>query len=99
LFNGVGNKFVKKNKKYYWKWRNDIRQNIDLPMLKKLVPSGTVLKNVRAEIYDGNTTFCRQIGSYPLIVGVKERLELGKFYDLKIIGHMLRSVTGVVEKD
>ena len=88
-----------RNKKYYWKWRNEIRQNIDLPMLKRLVPSGNVLKDVRAEIYDGNTTFCRQIGTYPLIVGVKERLGLGKFYNLKITGHMLRSVTGVVEKD
>jgi len=99
LFNSVGNKFIKKNKKFYWKWRNEIRQKIDFPMLKRLVPVDSVLKDVRAEIFDGNTTFCRQIGTYPLIVGVKERLELGKFYDLKVIGHMLRSVTGVVEKD
>ncbi len=99
LYKDVGNKFIKKNKKYYWKWRNEIRQNIDFPMLKRLVPSGTLLKDVRAEIYDGNTTFCRQIGTYPLIVGVKERLKLGRFYDLKITRHMLRSVTGVVEKE
>ena len=99
LYEECGNKFLKKNKKYYWKWRNDIRQNIDLPMLKRLVPSGTILRNVRAEIYDGNTTFCRQIGTYPLIVGVKERLELGKLYDLRITEHMLRSVTAVVKRD
>ncbi len=99
LFDSVGNKFIRKNKKYYWKWRNDIRQHIDVPMLKRLVPIGILLKDVRAEIYDGNTTFCRQIGTYPLIVGVKERLELGKFYDLRVIGHMLRSVVGVVSKD
>jgi len=99
LYGSVGNKFLRKNKKYYWKWRNSIRQNIDLPLLKRLVPVGAVLRNVRAEIYDGNTTFCRQIGTYPLIVGVKKRLELSKFYDLKIIGHMLRSVVAVVEKE
>jgi radical SAM superfamily enzyme with C-terminal helix-hairpin-helix motif len=87
-----GNKFLKKNGKYYWKWRNEIRQKVDNVMLKRLVPVGSVLKEVRAEIYDGNTTFCRQIGTYPLVMGVKGRLELGKFYDLKIIGHMLRSV-------
>jgi len=46
------------------------------------------------EIYDGKTTFCRQFGSYPLIVGVKQRLELKKFYNLEISGHMLRSLTG-----
>jgi len=97
LFKDVGNKFVKKNKKYYWKWRNDVRQKIDFEMLERLVPSGSVLRDVRAEIYDGNTTFCRQIGTYPLIAGVKERLELGKFYNLKVIGHMLRSVVAEVK--
>jgi len=96
LYKTVGNKFIKKNKKYYWKWRNEIRQKIDFPLLKRLVPNGTVLKNVRMEIYDGNTTFGRQLGTYPLIVGVKERLELNKFYDVKVVDHMLRSVTGMV---
>lgn len=96
LYNTVKNKFMKKNKKYYWKWRNEIRQNIDFPMLQKLVPIGTVLKHVRAEVYDGNTTFARQIGTYPLIIGIKQRLELKKFYDVKIISHMLRSAVGEI---
>ena len=96
LYNMVGNKFLKKNKKYYWKWRNDIRQNIDWLMLQRIAPKGTVLKDCYAEIYDGNTTFCRQFGTYPLIVGVKGRLELKKFYNLEITKHMLRSLTGKV---
>ena len=96
LFKECGNKFLKKNKKMYWKWRNDIRQNIDWSMLQRIAPKDTVLKSCYAEIYDGNTTFCRQFGTYPLIVGVKGRLELKKFYDLKILGHMLRSLTGKV---
>ena len=101
LFEKGGDKFLKKNKKYYWKWRNDIRQNIDWPMLQRIVPKDIVLRNCYAEIYDGNTTFCRQFGTYPLIVGVKGRLELKKFYDLEITGHMLRSLTGkvVVKKE
>lgn len=96
LYNTVGNKFLKKNKKYYWKWRNEIRQLIDHPMLKRLVPEGTILKDVRMEIYDGKNTFGRQLGTYPLVVGIKQRLELNKFYNIKITGHMLRSVTGEV---
>ena len=96
LFNTAGNKFVKKNKKYYWKWRNSIRQEIDLEMLKRLVPIGSLLYKVRAEIYDGNTTFLRQVGTYPLAVGVKERLELGKFYNVRVVGHMLRSIVAEV---
>jgi radical SAM superfamily enzyme with C-terminal helix-hairpin-helix motif len=91
-----GNKWLRKNKRLYWKWRNDIRQQIDWPMLKRICPSGTVLKDCYSEIYDGNTTFCRQFGTYPLIVGVKGRFELKKFYDIEINGHMLRSLTGKI---
>lgn len=96
LYNSVGNKYLKKNKKYYWKWRNDIRQNIDFPMLKRLVPVGNVLKDVRMEVHDGNHTFGRQMGSYPLIVGINKKVELGRSLDVKVIGHMLRSVVGEI---
>ncbi|MBW2975863.1 radical SAM protein [Candidatus Woesearchaeota archaeon] len=99
IFKECKNKFLKKNKKLYWKWRNDIRQNIDWPMLKRIAPTGIVLKSCYAEVYDGNTTFCRQFGAYPLIIGVKKRLELKKFYDLEITGHMLRSLTGKVRAE
>ena len=96
LYEQAGDKFLKKNRKYYWKWRNDIRQNIDWPMLQRITPKGDVLKDCYSEVYDGNTTFCRQFGTYPLIVGVKGRLELKKFFDLEITKHMLRSLSGVV---
>ena len=65
-------------------------------MLKKIVPVGRILKNVYMEMWWGSKSFGRQIGSYPLIVGVNERLALGKFVDLRVVGHMLRSV--VAEK-
>ena len=98
LYNEGKDKFLKKNKKLYWKWRNDIRQNIDWPMLQRVIPNGTILTNCYAEIHDGKTTFCRQFGTYPIIVGVKGRLELKKFYDIEVTGQMLRSVTGKVVK-
>jgi len=96
LFSEGKDKFLRKNKKLYWKWRNEIRQKIDWPMLQRVIPNGTVLTNCYAEIYDGKTTFCRQFGTYPIIVGVKGRLELKKFYDIEVTGQMLRSVTGNV---
>jgi len=99
LFDEGKDKFLRKNKKYYWKWRKEIRQKIDCPMLQRIVPKGTVLRSCYAEIYDGNTTFCRQFGTYPLIVGVKGRLELKKFFDLEITGHMLRSLVGKVSRE
>ncbi|MFP4402772.1 MAG: radical SAM protein [Nanoarchaeota archaeon] len=89
-------KTLKKNWKYYWKWRDKIRKEIDHEFLKLLVPKNQIIRDVYAEIYDGNNTFCRQIATYPLIIGVKKRLELNKFYNIKITSHMLRSITGEV---
>ena len=89
-----GDKFLKKNKKYYWKWRNDIRQKIDNKMLEHILPIGTVLTDVYTEIHDGNTTFCRQMGTYPLVIGIKGKLELNKKIKVKVTGYMLRSIVG-----
>ena len=99
LHKEAGIKYLRKNKKYYWSWRNQIRQEIDYEMLKKLVPIGRILKNVRTEIYDGKTTFARQFGTYPLVIGIKGRLELGKEYSVKVTKHMLGSITAEVIKD
>ena len=88
-----GDKFLRKNKKYYWKWRNDIRQKIDNPMLKLLVPTDTIINDVYTEIYDGKTTFARQIGTYPLTIGIKGRIPLKEKISVKVTKHMLRSIT------
>ncbi len=91
-----GNKFLKKNKRYYWKWRDEIRQKIDNPMLKRLLPKGTVLTGVFTEMYDGKTTFCRQMGTYPLVIGVKGRLPLNERIKVRVVDYMLRSIVGEV---
>ncbi|MFA6461935.1 MAG: radical SAM protein [Candidatus Woesearchaeota archaeon] len=91
-----GDKFLKKNEKYYWKWRNEIRQKIDWPMLQKILPKDTILTDVWTEMYDGNTTFCRQYGTYPLIIGIKGRLPLKQRIKVKVKSHMLRSIVGEV---
>ncbi|MDK2849564.1 MAG: hypothetical protein PWP03_54 [Candidatus Woesearchaeota archaeon] len=94
----AGNKYLRKNRRYYFSWRKKIREKFDNIMLQRILPKGTILKDCLAEIHDGNHTFLRQFGSYPLVVGVNERLELGKKYDIKVTSYMLRSVTGEVIK-
>src|SRR3989344_2792498 len=89
-----GQKYLLKNKKFYWKWRDEIRQKIDNPMLKMILPLGTVLNDVFTEMYDGKTTFCRQMGTYPLAIGVKGRLPLGEKISVRVTGYMLRSIVG-----
>ncbi len=77
------------------KFKKDVREEIDRPMLKRMLPLGTVLSDVYMEKRDGKTTFGRQVGSYPILVGIKYPLDLGKFYDVIITGHGYRSVTGI----
>ena len=96
LYEECGDKYIKKNKKYYWKWRHKIREDIDNQMLKRLAPEGTILSDLFTEIHDGKTTFARQFGTYPLIIGLKGRHELKQFVNAKVSGYMLRSVMGEV---
>ncbi len=79
----------------FHRFKEKVRKEIDGPMLKKIVPEGTVLKEVFMEIHRGKTTFGRQIGTYPLLVGVEYPLDLDRSYDIVITDHGYRSVTGV----
>jgi radical SAM superfamily enzyme with C-terminal helix-hairpin-helix motif len=46
-------------------------------------------------MHEGKTTFGRQIGTYPLLVGFSYPIELGKFVDAVVSGHGYRSLTAV----
>ena len=85
---------VKKHKKLFLKYKEKVRKDIDLPMLRKVVPIGTVLRDVMCEVTD-HITFGRQLGSYPLLVGIPAKLPIGKFIDVTVTGHGHRSITGI----
>lgn len=86
---------AKKHKKLFLDYKERVRKNIDLPMLRKVVPEGTVLRDVMCEVHDRDLTFGRQIGSYPLLVGIPSLLPLRKFTDITVTGHGMRSITGI----
>jgi radical SAM superfamily enzyme with C-terminal helix-hairpin-helix motif len=86
---------TEKHKKLIQHYKYKIRHEIDLPMLKRVVPVGTVLRDVRAEVFEDGLTYGRQIGSYPLIVGIPKEVPLNRFYDVLIVGHGFRSITGI----
>lgn len=79
----------------FLRFKRAVREEIDQPMLREMFPRGTVLRDVYAEKREGDITFGRQIGTYPLLVGIPYPLELGRFYDIKIVDYGYRSVTGV----
>ncbi|WP_445474051.1 radical SAM protein [Methanococcoides methylutens] len=90
---------VGKHKKLFMKYKEKVRKEIDLPMLRKVVPKGTVLRDVMCEIHDESSknelTFGRQFGSYPLLVGIPLSLPLRKLTDVVIVGHGQRSVKAI----
>ena len=86
---------TEKHKKLIHHYKYKIRHEIDYPMLKRLVPVGTILREVRAEVFDNGLTYGRQIGSYPLIVGIPKEIELNRLYNVVIVGHGFRSITGI----
>lgn len=76
-------------------FKKKVRENIDRPLLREMFPGGTVLKDVYMEKREGKITFGRQIGSYPLLVGVEYPLELGEYIDVKVTDYGYRSITGI----
>ncbi|CAG0975558.1 hypothetical protein METP2_01650 [Methanosarcinales archaeon] len=85
---------VWKNKELFLRYKEKIRNEIDLPMLRRVIPAGILLKDVRTEIYD-KITFGRQLGTYPLLVGIPLKLDTGCSLDILVTGHGHRSITGI----
>jgi radical SAM superfamily enzyme with C-terminal helix-hairpin-helix motif len=94
----TGDKIVKKHSREFESFKFKVRGNIDHPMLRLVAPVGTFLPGCRAEYRDGKLTFCRQLGSYPLLVGVPAELPLNQYHDLKVVDWGNRSITGVPSK-
>lgn len=80
--------------KEFMKFKERVRKEIDTPMLERLVPVGTVLRDVMCEV-SGNITFGRQFASYPLLVGIPAALPTERFIDITVSGHGHRSITGI----
>ncbi|WP_297498849.1 radical SAM protein [Thermococcus sp.] len=86
---------TERHKRLIQHYKYKIRHEIDLPMLKRVVPVGTVLRDVRAEVFDSGLIYGRQMGSYPLAVGIPKEVPLNHFYDVLIVDHGFRSITGI----
>jgi radical SAM superfamily enzyme with C-terminal helix-hairpin-helix motif len=76
-------------------FKESVRDEIDQPMLRDMLPQATVMKRVFTELREGNRTFGRQIGSYPLLIGFEYPLPLAKFVDAAVVDWGKRSVTAV----
>lgn len=77
------------------KFKERVRAEVDHEMLRRVVPEGTVLRDVYLELGEGHLTFGRQVGTYGLLVGVPYDVPRNRFVDVKVTGHGQRSLTAV----
>ncbi len=87
---------IKKFHHEFIKHKKLVREHIDRPMLKRLIPFGTLLKDIYTEKILGNITFGRQLGTYPILIGIPYNLALKQFYNIVITEYGYRSITGFV---
>jgi radical SAM superfamily enzyme with C-terminal helix-hairpin-helix motif len=91
----TGADVARDHKAQFKRYKREVREEIDRPMLRRVVPPGTVLPDVHLEYHDGGKTFGRQLGTYPLLVGIPGERDLGTTLDVAVVDHGYRSVTGV----
>ena len=91
----VGADIANDHKKLFKQYKREVREEIDNPMLQRLAPPGTILPDVHLEYHEDGTTFGRQLGTYPLLVGLPGERDLGRTIDVAVVDHGYRSVTGV----
>jgi radical SAM superfamily enzyme with C-terminal helix-hairpin-helix motif len=91
----TGAELAKAHRDDFQRYKRAVRESFDQPMLERLVPPGTVLPDVHLEYHRDGRTFGRQLGTYPLLVGLPGERSLGGTLDVAVVDHGYRSVTGV----
>ncbi|WP_457590877.1 radical SAM protein [Geoglobus sp.] len=91
----IGEKNVRKHKKYFRLFKEKIRREFDRKMLERVVPRGRMLRDLRVEEKVGRVNFSRQLATYPLLVGVYGEFERGKIIDARVVGYGMRSISAV----
>ncbi|MCF8008184.1 MAG: radical SAM protein [Halanaerobiales bacterium] len=77
------------------KYKDLINKEINKPMLKRVFPTNTILRNILIEKVKGKLSYGRQLGTYPILVAIPGKLKVGKFYNAKVIDHGYRSITAL----
>jgi radical SAM superfamily enzyme with C-terminal helix-hairpin-helix motif len=83
-----------KHERRFRQFKEYVRNKIDLPMLQRVFPIGTVLRDVQIEV-SGELSFGRQMGSYPILVGIPLRLLEQTVINTVVVDWGMRSITAL----
>ena len=84
-------KKIKRNQ--FFKHRKEIRDTIDIEMIKRVAPHGTVIQSVFVDGDAGNTYLLRQLGTYPLLCHMPKGLGDSVSQNVFVVDHGPRSLT------
>jgi radical SAM superfamily enzyme with C-terminal helix-hairpin-helix motif len=84
-------KKIKRNQ--FFRHREEIRDTIDIEMIKRVAPAGTVLRSVFVDGEVGNNILLRQLGTYPLLCHMPRGAVDTPPRNVFVVGHGPRSLT------
>ena len=91
----IGYRNVMRHKRYFKVFKERVRREIDREMLKRILPVGRRLTDLRCEVVRGKVTFARQIATYPILVGVVGEYGRNTILDARVVDYGRRSITAV----
>jgi radical SAM superfamily enzyme with C-terminal helix-hairpin-helix motif len=90
----IGTRIIQRHASTFQSFKHKVKTTIEQPLLIQLIPPFTILTDVMMEKWKGKHSFGRQIGSYPILIGISGKLPLQEFYDIVVVDYGYRSVTG-----
>jgi len=73
--------------------KEEIRQQIDQVMIKRVAPYGTVVRSTYVEGREGNLHLMRQLGTYPLLCHMPMGQDIPPLCNVFVVDHGPRSLT------
>jgi radical SAM superfamily enzyme with C-terminal helix-hairpin-helix motif len=91
----IGDSVIRKNKRLFKVYKRRMRLEVDLPMLKRVVPTWTKLRGCYVEKRGRGGTYARQAGSYPVLVYLTYPRAVREKIDVVVLKHGFRSIIGI----
>jgi radical SAM superfamily enzyme with C-terminal helix-hairpin-helix motif len=83
-----------KHDRLFRRWKEKVRKDFDHPMISRVFPLGTILRRVIVEV-TGRTSYGRQMGSYPVLVGIPLPVPVRNVLDTVVVDWGMRSITAL----
>jgi len=80
--------------RHFRRFKETVRKEFDHPMIARILPLGTILRRVIVEA-TGRVSFGRQMGSYPVLVGIPLQVPERTVLDTIVVDWGMRSVTAL----